>query len=545
MSNPVATVLVSTGEVWARSPDGQLRLLSKDSPVYAEDVIVTASGARVELDFSDNQPVTIGAEQEVAMSRDLWLETATSTDEAALYQETLYQETVEALAALELGGDLLEHLEETAAGNAVNGGGISFVQLARIIQEVPEAANFNYQAQNIEQSQLPLDQSRSPNHPPEVDDLHVIGDEDTEITGAISATDPDGDQLTYELLTPPANGTLILDTITGQFTYIPDANYSGADSFVVTVSDTHGNSVNTPVTISVNAVNDAPVTRNLAIETAEDLPVEGQVIAIDVDGDELTYTVATDPANGTVTLDAATGKFIYTPNNNYNGNDNFDVVISDGNGGTTTSTVTVEITPVNDAPTTTPVRITTDEDIPATGQIIANDIDGDVLNYSIATNPVNGTVILDTTTGKFVYTPNPNYNGNDSFDVVVSDGNGGTTTSTVTIEITPVNDAPTTASISVITDEDVPASGQIIANDIDGDVLSYSVATNPANGSVTLDATTGKFIYTPNNNYNGNDSFDVVINDGKGGTTTSTVTIEITPINDAPTAAPISITTDE
>src|SRR5690606_42097668 len=98
MSNPVATVLVSTGEVWAKSPDGQLRLLSKDSPVYAEDVIVTASGARVELDFDDNQPVTIGDEQEVAMSRDLWLETASSTDEAALDQETL-----DALAALELG----------------------------------------------------------------------------------------------------------------------------------------------------------------------------------------------------------------------------------------------------------------------------------------------------------------------------------------------------------------------------------------------------------------------------------------------------------
>src|SRR5690554_4254437 len=310
------------------------------------------------------------------MSRDLWLETATSTDEAALYQETLYQETLEALAALELGGDLLEHLEDTAAGTAVNGGGISFVQLARIIEEVPEAAKFNYHAHNIEQSQLPLDQSRSPNHPPEVEDLHVIGDEDTEITGAISATDPEGDQLTYELLTPPAHGTLRLDPATGQFTYIPDANYSGADSFVVTVSDTHGNSVNTPVTISVNAINDAPVTHNLAIETAEDLPVEGQVVATDVDGDELTYSIATAPTNGTVSLDAASGKFVYTPNANYNGNDSFDVVISDGNGGTTTSTVIIEITPVNDAPTATPISLTTDEDVPASGQVLANDIDG-------------------------------------------------------------------------------------------------------------------------------------------------------------------------
>src|SRR5690606_35784149 len=89
MSNPVATVSVLSGKVWAKSPDGQLRLLSKGSPVYAEEVIVTASDASVELNFNDDQPVPIGAQQEVSMSRDLWLETATNTDEAALDQETL------------------------------------------------------------------------------------------------------------------------------------------------------------------------------------------------------------------------------------------------------------------------------------------------------------------------------------------------------------------------------------------------------------------------------------------------------------------------
>src|SRR5690606_19887924 len=145
-------------------------------------------------------------------------------------------------------------------------------------------------------------------------------------------------------------------------------------------------------------------------------------------------------------------------------------------GGTTTSTVTIDVTPVNDAPTTSPVSLITDEDLPASGQVFAHDIDGDVLNYSIATNPANGTVTLDAATGKFIYTPTANYHGNDSFDVVISDGKGGTTTSTVTIEITPVNDVPTSAPVSLITDEDLPASGQVLAHDIDGDVLNYSVA---------------------------------------------------------------------
>src|SRR5690606_31322784 len=161
-------------------------------------------------------------------------------------------------------------------------------------------------------------------------------------------------------------------------------------------------------------------------------------------------------------------------------------------------------------------------------QILASDIDGDVLGYTVETNPTNGTVTLDTATGEFIYTPNANYNGSESFDVVISDGKGGTTTNTVTVEITPINDAPTTAAISITTDEDVPASGQTIAADIDGDTLNYAIAIDPANGTVTIDAATGKFVYTPNTNYNGSDSFDVVISDGKGGTTTSTVTIEIT-----------------
>src|SRR5690606_40959569 len=105
----------------------------------------------------------------------------------------------------------------------------------------------------------------------------------------------------------------------------------------------------------------------------------------------------------------------------------------------------------------------------------------------------------DTATRKFVYTPASNYNGNDSFDVVISDGKGGTTTSTVTIEITPVNDAPTVAPISITTDEDIPASGQIIANDIDGDVLSYSIETKPERGTGRQSGANSKYVETRKN----------------------------------------------
>ncbi|WP_010245946.1 cadherin-like domain-containing protein, partial [Acetivibrio cellulolyticus] len=85
------------------------------------------------------------------------------------------------------------------------------------------------------------------------------------------------------------------------------------------------------------------------VTTPEDTAVSGTVVGADIDGDTLTYAKATDPANGTVTV-AADGNWTYTPNKDYNGTDSFTVEVSDGKGGTAISTVTIAVTPVNDAP---------------------------------------------------------------------------------------------------------------------------------------------------------------------------------------------------
>ncbi|WP_323816563.1 Ig-like domain-containing protein, partial [Cellvibrio sp. NN19] len=95
---------------------------------------------------------------------------------------------------------------------------------------------------------------------------------------------------------------------------------------------------------------------------------------------------------------------------------------------------------------------------------------------------------------------------------------GGTTTSTVTIGVTPVNDAPVSADQTLTTDEDVALPGQIVATDVDGDTLSYAITSSATNGTVSLNAATGAFVYTPNANYNGSDAFTVTISDGNGGT---------------------------
>src|SRR5690606_33681414 len=105
--------------------------------------------------------------------------------------------------------------------------------------------------------------------------------------------------------------------------------------------------------------------------------------------------------------------------------------------------------------------------------------------------------------------------------------NGGTTTSTVTIGVTPVNDPPVTADINLVTNEDTPVSSQVVATDADGDDLVYTLSGSATNGTVVLDAATGEFTYTPDSGFSGSDSFEVEVSDGNGGLTVSLVTVGV------------------
>ncbi|PTO67097.1 Ig-like domain-containing protein, partial [Vibrio splendidus] len=194
----------------------------------------------------------------------------------------------------------------------------------------------------------------------------------------------------------------------------------------------------------------------------------------------------------------------------------------------------------NNAEASDVVTFTTDEDTPVSGTLSASDEDGDDLSFSKATEPSNGTVVVDEN-GDWTYTPNENYNGNDSFTVVVSDGQGGTDTITVNIGVTPVNDLPVGEDVSVTTDEDTPVSGSLTATDADNDQLTFSKGTEPSNGSVVVDEN-GNWTYTPDENYNGSDSFTVIVSDGQGGTDIITVDVGVSPIDDPVDAVNDSVT---
>ncbi|WP_178130441.1 Ig-like domain-containing protein [Reyranella sp. CPCC 100927] len=366
--------------------------------------------------------------------------------------------------------------------------------------------------------------------------------EDTPVSGAVTATDVDGDTLTFSLAGGPAQGTVLVNA-DGTYTYTPNANYNGADSFTVLVDDGHGGTTTVTVNVTVTPVNDNPVGTAPPVTTPEDTPVSGAVTATDVDGDTLTLSLAGGPAQGTVLVNAD-GTYTYTPNANYNGPDSFTVLVDDGHGGTTTVTVNVTVTPENDAPVGTAPPATTPEDTPVSGAVTATDVDGDTLTFSLAGGPAQGTVLVNAD-GTYTYTPNANYNGPDSFTVLVDDGHGGTTTVTVNVTVTPVNDAPVATAPPVTTPEDTPVSGAVTATDVDGDTLTFSLDSGPAQGTVIVNAD-GTYTYTPNANYNGADSFTVLVDDGHGGRTPVTVNVTVTPENDVPVnTVPVAQTTAE
>ena len=272
----------------------------------------------------------------------------------------------------------------------------------------------------------------------------LVTQEDTAASGALSASDSDGDALTYQLLTTGALGQATLtNAATGSFTYAPQPNTFGVDTLTFQVSDGDLDSNIATVTITITAVNDAPVANADAATTAEDAAVNIAVTAndSDPDGDTLRLTSVAQGAHGTVTHTTTT--ITYTPAANYHGSDALTYTISDGNGGVATGSVALTVTPVNDAPVAQNSALTTRADTLLTGMLSASDRDGDALTYKLLTSGSLGQATLNNArTGAFTYTPQPNASGVDTLTFQVNDGDLNSNTATVTITITTVTPPP-------------------------------------------------------------------------------------------------------
>jgi len=370
-------------------------------------------------------------------------------------------------------------------------------------------------------------------------------------------TDPEpGTTLSAVLETTTANGVLALNS-NGSFTYTPSLNFNGTDTFTYRASDGSNFSAVATVTIVVNPTNDPPVAVNDAFSVLEDqmLLVNAPGILLndsDVDGDALSAVLVTGVTNGTLSLNAD-GSFTYMPNPDYYGPDGFTYRANDGALDSGVATVAITVMPDVDEPVAVNDAYTTIEDatlVISVPGVLANDsdADGDALMAVLVNTVAHGTLALNAN-GSFSYTPSLNYTGVDTFTYRASDGGLSSPIATVTITVTPTNDAPVAVNDTHTIDEDTAltiAAPGVLGNDgdVDGDALTAVLVAQPTNGVLSLNAD-GSFAYRPNTNYHGLDAFTYRASDGRLESGIAVVTITVNPINDPPVAADDFYTTAE
>ncbi len=462
------------------------------------------------------------------------------------------------------------------------------------------------------------------------EDTAVIGNVITDDTTSGVDTDPDqGDVLTVVAVNgittdvgvpvTLSTGARVTIASDGALTYDPAGAFDdlidgapASEMFTYTISDGRAMSVST-VSIAISGLNDRPTADPVTASAEEDGPVVPITLSgddADSDDDPTTITFAIDaqPSEGAA-IDNGDGTFSFDPGDDFQDlsagvsrDVTFTYIAIDQHGAESDpATVTVTVTGVNDDPTARPNTYATDDNSTATGNVITDDTgagqgpdsdpdSSDILSVSAVNGdpaavgnnfvlPSGATVRIDSD-GSMIYDPSTSAalnglqmgeTGQDTFTYTVDDGQGGTSTSTVSLTITGVNDDPIARPNSYTTDDNTPVTGNVITDDTDGaanvedpdsdadlgdtttvaavngdatvvgdDVVLPSGATLRVNadGTFTYDPTTSAAFNALIVGETDQDSFTYTIEDTRGGVSTATVSLTINGANDAPTANP-------
>jgi hypothetical protein len=379
----------------------------------------------------------------------------------------------------------------------------------------------------------------------------------------------------FVITTPPSHGTA--DIVGENIVYTPAPDFFGTDTLVYQIDDDFVDPNLNPsvpssatVTITVTGVNDPPKANGdifsgiLEDSSNNQLDVLANDSILPDAGETLTITKVGSNGpmgdngqtsqGGTVTILA--GKVLYTPKANFFGTDTFTYTISDGNGGTDSATVTVEVNNLNDNPTANADQFggiledSTDNEL----DVLANDSIlpdvGETLTIvSVGANTAgnNGQTAqggtLTISAGKVLYTPKANFFGTDTFTYAISDGNGGSSRATVTVVVDDVNDNPTAnddqlMALKDFTDQVLDVlPNDSIAPDFN-EVLTIiglgpqDLATlKTPHGTATISQDAKKIIYTPDPGFetvgSDFDTFTYTISDGRGGTDVGNVVVDV------------------
>ncbi|EGW52440.1 hypothetical protein HMPREF1022_00567, partial [Desulfovibrio sp. 6_1_46AFAA] len=421
--------------------------------------------------------------------------------------------------------------------------------------------------------------------------------EDSAVTSGTLPMPTDADVHDVVSFTPLSNasgsyGTFSVDT-DGNYTYVLNTSLpavqglglgeSLTDTFVVTVSDNHGGTSSTVVTMSINGSNDAPVVTAATAVIAEDTPTVSGTLPAPMDADIHDTVTFSPQANalgsyGTLNLDAS-GNYTYTLNNALPAvqglgvgeslTETFTFTVTDNHGATATSTLTVTINGTNDAPVLAATTVNIAEGSAVTSGTLPTPTDADVHDVISFTPQSNapgsyGTFSVDGD-GNYTYaldTSLPAVKGlgageslTDTFVVAVSDNHGGTSSTVVTMSINGSNDAPSVAAATASIAEDMAGVSGTLPAPVDPDIhdtVTFSPQANALGsyGTLNLDAS-GNYTYTLNNALPAvqglgvgeilTDSFTFTVTDNHGATTTNTLTVTISGTNDIPVLAATTV----
>jgi len=403
------------------------------------------------------------------------------------------------------------------------------------------------------------------NDAPTSDDVSVSMDEDNSVEITLVGGDVDGDALTYSLVTESSNGTVSLTenkvtytpkngTVSlteNKVTYTPNSNYNGVDTFTYKTNDGELDSNPATVTINVNAVNDTPISFDINASTDEDNSVEITLVGGDV--------------NGTVSL--TENKVTYTPNSNYNGVDTFTYKTNDGELDSNPATVTINVNAVN--------YIIVEEKIVERGinkiniQLLNNEnvkavqydfklpekfssskdkilLNNDLNNFSLSSSSLgnNKYRVIIYTQSSTIFQEKSNVILNEielDIDESVKKGNYKIEITNVVIsglnnknvflagklegksELVIKNRKPIVSDLETSTLVNREIEGKLLGEDYDNDSIVFSISTSPENGTVVVE--NEKFIYEPNYQFTGTDTFTYLANDGEDDSETATVSI--------------------
>jgi hypothetical protein len=326
----------------------------------------------------------------------------------------------------------------------------------------------------------------------------------------------------------------VVDVVGHSLVFTPSPNFGGTDEVTIRAVDASGGtSSELTVEITVIPTVDAPFGQDATVTLVEDSEKDFAVTGFTVDNANLDYDIVSEPLHGTITFfDPGTGLARYRPNADFNGDDTmvFEPLL-DGSVGTS-ATITFHVTPVNDAPIAANASVTTPEDTPISGRIDVVERDGDPVTASVVTAPRFGSLVLAGLDWR--YTPNANFHGGDSFDVIVDDG-ALSDLASVAITVASVADRPTATDVAATIDEDTFAIITLAGATVDGDALTYLVTAAPSQGTLSqVNPATGTVVYTPQPNANGPDSFQYVVTSASGLVSDpATVTLDVRAVNDA------------